>query len=97
MQGEEDENLKAGYIALSALAKNLLETGISQLVAQIGKAFDRQTGKGDEIDIIGGLDRINDRSYQILFLNSHFAALTNSLRLILSPGVIVAETEQEMI
>jgi arginyl-tRNA synthetase len=29
--GEEDENLKAGYIALIALAKNLLETGINLL------------------------------------------------------------------
>ncbi len=29
--GEEDENLKAGYIALIALAKNLLETGIHLL------------------------------------------------------------------
>ena len=29
--GEEDENLKAGYIALIALAKNLLETSIDLL------------------------------------------------------------------
>jgi arginyl-tRNA synthetase len=29
--GEEDENLKAGYIALIALAKNLLETSIHLL------------------------------------------------------------------
>ena len=48
-------------------------------------------------ELQGILDRINDRIDQVLFLDSHFAALTSSLRLILSPGVIVAETEQEMI